>query len=181
MWQLGFLCFLSVIWVREPGSPPTFLASDEVYNQLSYFMGSCVFWRPARSQKWPQLCLYQMERERSLLKEGLGCLTLNEGGQGISSAPFVPGRFSGSICGYDPLTLESSWALELSIHSVDSSFILLVTKASGSLFPTPPAMSTIHESLSVPLPGTLHLEKYIWWTHNVNSGNERHLSNVSIV
>lgn len=48
------------------------------------------------------------ERERSLFKEGLGCLTLNGGGQGISSVPFVPDRCSGIICGYDPLTLEIS-------------------------------------------------------------------------
>lgn len=119
------------------------------------------------------------KRERSLFKEGLGCPDFEWRRSGISSVPFVPDRCSGIICGYDPLTLEISWMLELSIHSVDSSFILLVTKASGSLFSTPPTMSTIHKSLSVPLPGTLHLEKLIWWTHNVNSGNERHLSNIS--
>ena len=127
------------------------------------------------------LLVSDWKRERSLFKEGLSCLTLNGRGQGISSVPFVTGRCSSNICGYDPLTLEISWVLELFIHSVDSSFILLVTKASGSLFPTPPSMSTIHKSLSVPLPGTLHLEKLTWWTRNVNLGNERHLSNISIV
>lgn len=43
----------------------------------------------------------------------------------------------------------------------------------GSLLLPPPALPTIHENLSVPLPDTLHLAKLILWAHNVHSGNAR--------
>lgn len=106
---------------------------------------------------------------------GLGCLGLNGGREGISSTPFVLGRCSVNICGCDPPTLEISWVSELSVHSIHSSFILLVTNESGSLFATPPAISAPRGNLSAPLPGTPHLGKCIWWAHNVKSGNERRI------
>lgn len=125
-----------------------------------------------RSQKWHHQCYYQMEWKPYLKALGLSCLSLNGGGERISSRIHLQVGSSISICGYKPMTLKVSWVSELSAHSIDSSFILLVANESGSLFSPPPTVPTIHEGLSVPLPETLHLAKLILWAHNVNSGNK---------
>lgn len=113
-----------------------------------------------------------MEWKPYLKALGLSCLSLNGGGERISSRIHLQVGSSINICGYKPMTLKVSWVSELSAHSIDSSFILLVANESGSLFSPPPTVPTIHEGLSVPLPETLHLAKLILWAHNINSGNK---------